>query len=521
MLWLIERQASRCTHEVGKSKGRGRAILTGIFCLITKKFEKIIRSKNLLRLPIAFGSGLAIALPVIVLLAVLGVAPRVYPLMQPDSFGYVHFDPSRSAIYPVFLQSIEAAGLSLKQATLVQSALYIVSFVVLLLVLHRHVLSAVATALYGILTAANIFLVQSQVTILTEALTLPLTNVLIIALVLAARKPSNLLTWLAIGLLCGLGMATRPAFLALIVGVVLTLPFFVRLRSLGLLAVLSALFVGFFGALLIERSLYFDQHAERKSLAGIVLFGKASILTTDPQYNDTYDDGPFDTLETAIQEEFADVTKWRQAEENPFRRVTHLADLEVYGQFQLLTETLGELASSRGVLVTEVMADYGQGVLLNNPRAYLNISATHLLGLWTTQALVALNAFGIETATPLPAILPPIDPETDASRPGKLMSMVVFPGFLVMGALCFLLTLSMLYRWIRVITNGGAAVIAPTERITAAMVSLGQAHLVLIAFVNISTPRYLLSSYPFLLLALLIVADWLVRCRVRRLPVVA
>ena len=43
--------------------------------------------------------------------AILFAIPSYYPLLQPDSFGYLSFDRSRTALYPLFLQALTGVGL--------------------------------------------------------------------------------------------------------------------------------------------------------------------------------------------------------------------------------------------------------------------------------------------------------------------------------------------------------------------------------------------------------------------------
>lgn len=391
-----------------------------------------------------------------------------------------------------------------------QCVLFVASFALLLWVLHRHVLTFYMTALFGSLIALNIYLVQAQVTILTEALTLPLSNLLIIAIVLAARHPKSLSPWLGIGFLCGLGMAIRPAFLALILGVVFALPLYLRTKHAAWLSTLSTLAFGFIAALILEYALYSSHHEERNSLLGLTLFGKAAIMTTDPHYNDTFSSGPYNQLETAVKNAFYEAKMWREAEKNILRKVTRLAELEVHAQYQLVRSDLKIAAKSMDISVSEVMQEYGKKVFLNNPGAYLRTSVSHYLDLWTTASQSAFDALGMKTNVPIPSMLLPAEPETDVIRPPSLISIIVTPAFFIMGVVSFgLLLLSLLHLTKALTISSVKSETVHTKLMWITMTGIGQAHLFLIAFINVSTARYLLSSYPFLLLAIVIYSQYL------------
>ena len=75
----------------------------------------------------------AFAVACAILFAALCLAiPSYFPLMEPDSYGYVDFAPSRTAIYPLFLRALMGLGLSLDQITYVQVTVFCGALTVLI-----------------------------------------------------------------------------------------------------------------------------------------------------------------------------------------------------------------------------------------------------------------------------------------------------------------------------------------------------------------------------------------------------
>jgi hypothetical protein len=75
------------------------------------------------------------------------VTPRAFPLVEPDSAGYIEFSNIRTAIYPAFLRIFGALGLGLEQITYVQLALFVLSLAALIAALLRAGMPRALTAL--------------------------------------------------------------------------------------------------------------------------------------------------------------------------------------------------------------------------------------------------------------------------------------------------------------------------------------------------------------------------------------
>src|SRR5215471_5477588 len=81
--------------------------------------------------------------------------PPFFPLIQPDSDGYIQFAPSRTALYPLFLNFFMTMGLSLVEITYVQLALVSLALIVLLAALLRAGVPRMLIVLFVLGLACN------------------------------------------------------------------------------------------------------------------------------------------------------------------------------------------------------------------------------------------------------------------------------------------------------------------------------------------------------------------------------
>ena len=87
--------------------------------------------------------------------AITFVLPPYFPLLEPDSPGYLEFDSNRTAFYPWFLRVSLRLGLTLEQITYVQIALFSVALLVLFAALMRARASKWVIAAVAVLFGAN------------------------------------------------------------------------------------------------------------------------------------------------------------------------------------------------------------------------------------------------------------------------------------------------------------------------------------------------------------------------------
>ncbi|MCH9844747.1 MAG: hypothetical protein K0U39_04490, partial [Alphaproteobacteria bacterium] len=86
---------------------------------ITPFFYKIEDKKTQIR--VASGAGFLYFM-------IAFITPHLIPLLELDSYGYLDFSEKRTAFYPLFLDMMQAIGLSLNAITIVQSLIFSIIF---------------------------------------------------------------------------------------------------------------------------------------------------------------------------------------------------------------------------------------------------------------------------------------------------------------------------------------------------------------------------------------------------------
>ena len=320
--------------------------------------------------------------------ATIYLSQSMLPTLEPDSAGYLQMDASRPVLYPLFLQIGAMLGDIISFTIILQTALYLISFYALILTLHRTFASVFVTLLAGMAVALNIYLQTFHTTILTESLSFTLMNGLIILLLRLVffKTASRTYHIILLGVMTGLLMALKPALTSLLPAIVLIVAVFAytqRQRFGRQTALILAVILGTLGA---DRLVYQSIHQERDSLSHYILFGKAAMLTTDPDFRIPQGLSSDETaLLAKMQEQFAPYKKWLSSEKNRLVTSNIRANMEVYAQFQLYP-----YINKRKELTTEdkaLMRRLGQVAITENPLAYVKLSLSYLAELWSVQAL--------------------------------------------------------------------------------------------------------------------------------------
>ena len=138
------------------------------------------------------------------------VAPRAFPLVEPDSAGYIEFSNVRTAIYPAFLRIFGALGLGLEQITYVQLALFVLSLATLVAALLRAGMPRVLIVLMVVGLLASFHLPSYHWTIMTESIFISVSTIGV-AFWLDYFRTGRIQFLAAISLCVGLLIAIRPA----------------------------------------------------------------------------------------------------------------------------------------------------------------------------------------------------------------------------------------------------------------------------------------------------------------------
>ncbi|MCH9853424.1 MAG: hypothetical protein K0U45_07965 [Alphaproteobacteria bacterium] len=149
------------------------------------------------------------------------ITPHFIPLLEPDSYSYLDFSPIRTAFYPIFLDIMQAIGLSLNAITIVQLAVFsiILGWLIFHLMLFGLPLLLVVGFYLGMV--GNIYLTAYHFSILTESISFSLVLLLMIYLLrfIHHKKTTD---FLMMTIFAAIATAIKPAFLPFCVGILIT-----------------------------------------------------------------------------------------------------------------------------------------------------------------------------------------------------------------------------------------------------------------------------------------------------------
>jgi hypothetical protein len=429
---------------------------------------------------------------------------------QPDSAGYIKFSAIRSSAYPMFIRLHSYLFSEIDFLIVSQVILYSLSFFYLMYIIHERLGNIFFVSIsFGIGISLNIYLQAYHLVILTESLVFTLMNVFL-ACFIKLKDQKNLSLMILLGIIAGSLFALKPAMITMI----LILPFvMLYLGSKDLIICSKSIFVTLLATLsivIVERAIYRNFHDQNRSLLPLTLQGKAAILTSYSDFVYPSIDKDQTSALIAWDKTLTPFEAWSSGERNKFLVRNLTSNFEVLSQY-------GEknLIERYNVIKLTDKQKVGMGIstILANPRIYLKHSMGHMISLWSVHELAFMGFFSglelpqfsdkfLQSAVPGDgAVEQYLDP--NSINAFSLLSIVVFPMFLSLGVInFFILTL----HGFRIILSAGVhtIIISQKQKLVFVLSGVGWLNLVFVAFVNISSPRYLMPVLPFILLATLI-----------------
>lgn len=437
-----------------------------------------------------------IAACVLAYCAAVLVVPPYTRLIEPDSTGYIEFVPLRSAFYPAFLYLCRAGGLSLVQTTWVQLAIFGAALAYLLCALRKIDVPRYLLAAFVVLLAANVLFSSFHRSILTESLYFSGTATLL-GLWLDYFRTGHIRFLVVAGLVLGLMIGVRPAG----IGVVPMHLFVVWLRrpqamSMWLLVIVTIVPV-IMGAG-SERLLYRAVHGDKsESTAPNLLIGMAAMLV---QPNMTFT-GPhaqtLTQLSARLYETYGPTQKYLADAPTIPVRAQLSAAYEALSQFQALASELVEAAKTESTTPDALRTELGKQIIAQNISGYVQLMLLNYFGQWS----IAAQNFP-PTARALAAYAganPAISFNGGLSYqflhpPATKVGLLVYPAFLIAGAVTFVLSFVFLLFLARpALLNTGEGFYLG---IAAFMSIMCHGYTLFVSLVNEWTPRFLMAVVP-------------------------
>ena len=438
----------------------------------------------------------------VIYVSLLPLVVDIFPLREPDSSGYIDFSAIRSSFYPIFLEFFNHVGIPIDLVPFVQVILFLLSLIYVTLIMQKHYFPLWMIIIFTFSITFNIYYNAYHFTILTESLSFSAMMVLLGHIISYAYK-GRLKDIILIGIIIGVLTGLRPNLFAFVPAALLIIGFANWGNGRSLMCHLGGFGLGFMIMVLVEISAFYAYHDQRNSLIPVTMLGKATILTTDKSFKspelETVEEKDLMRILTKAMEP---VKQWRTDESNPFLRAIYLADYEVFGQYTLLG--LAEFNPEGRTFASETKRSVGLKAIQANPWPYLNLSLHHYLGLWSVHGVTFFKTYSDQTN------YRPFFDDGDIEKGFDYrvipLSGLVFPAFLALGifinGLAFYYILQFLNkdRWQLIGKTRN-----PASFLSMSLVILVLAILTSTALVNISTPRYLMTVYPYAVLAFLIV----------------
>jgi hypothetical protein len=428
------------------------------------------------------------------------VTPRAFPLVEPDSAGYIEFSNTRTAIYPAFLRIFGALGLGLEQITYVQLALFVLSLAALIAALLRAGMPRALTALMVVALLASFHLPSYHWTIMTESIFISVSTISV-AFWLDYLRTSRIQFLASICLCVGLLIAIRPAGIAFLPMIPISIWLQWHRRDVSRTAVAAVVVVSLALGPVIERVIYRAVHGDQQaSLIPGTLLGKAAmVVRQDTTFTGSHASN-LRELGSALYTIYRPVREYLSHVPSLPALPIMTSAYEVAAQYQVLNEEIALMSARTGVPGDVLRTELGMQAIRDNIPGYIRLSLIHYIGQWSIMALkfppTARSINDYVAGYPRVPLADKLD-DLYLHPPASRIAVVVYPALLFAGVLTLAVGLLLPIFVVRRFVGDG-----PLRYVMIAAFFAATAHVytLLISFMNASTPRYLIAVYPQILL---------------------
>jgi hypothetical protein len=427
--------------------------------------------------------------------------PSYFPLLEADSAGYLNFIPQRTAIYPIFLRGMTQLGLSLEQITYVQTFLFSLALMTLLAALLRAGVSRVLVLFFTIALAANGYFSSFHHTILSESIFFTVmapTVAFWIDYLRTGRAVFLVMTGLGLGFLIGI----RPVAIVLVPMLIVSVWLKWHKRDVAGPLLVATLVLPLTVGPIAEQLLYRAEHGDRRaSVVPWSMLGKAAMLVrvgtvfTGPHHE------ALNKLGKQLTATYLPVHEFLAGLPSLAAYPVVTAGYEATAQFSVFGRDLEVVSAQSGVPGDVLAYELGKQSILADFPSYLRLSMVHYIGQWSIMAIKvppiaeAVNTYVASyPKVPLDGVLGDVILRPTASA----RAYVVYPAFLAAGVVTIVAGLALVVFMVR--PELGDEARGQYLMLAAFFAATCQSYTLLISFINVATPRYLMAVYPQLVL---------------------
>lgn len=424
------------------------------------------------------------------------MVPPYTRLIDPDSTGYIDFDPIRSALYPAFLYLCRAIGLDWVQITWVQLGIFGLALAYLLSALLRAGFPRLLLVLFVIGLAGNVLFSSFHRSILTESIYFSVSAVAVglwIDYFRSGRLSFLIFAGLALGLLIGF----RPAGLGLLPMHALA-AWLKRPRNMPVWMIVLAVVLPVAIGAGSERLLYRAVHgATSQSTAHNLAMGIAAMLIRPDMTFTGPHAAALTVLGAQLYEKYEPVHRYLDAAPSLPVRAQLSAAYEGEAQFQAFDHRINEIAKREGASVPVLVTELGKQIVQQNISGYVKLVLVNQFGQWSVAAQhfppTARLLAEYADANPAISFGGKLSYEYLHPRP-SLLGLVVYPAFLFAGAVTFALSIAFFaFLWRPALMNSPEGFYFGSACFMSAMC---QCYTFFISFINVWTPRFLMAVIP-------------------------
>ena len=418
---------------------------------------------------------------------IIDKSPSFFDLLQPDSDEYLSGKQSRTIVYHFILKISENLNLDI---VCFQKILLSLSIVSLLFFLKEQKVNNYILVIFFLLINLNYFYTSFSKTILPESIFFSLINFAIINLFRLKRFSS----FISFGLLLGFIYSIKPIGMAVSV-----LMFFFSLLLNQSLKKFFFTGLFFLIPILAESHLFNLKNDQRDTVFKYSVVGKLFLLSGEKNFNiNKYPDN-LHLLLTKTKDEFTKVHNFLDDIEDTLLQKELLSDFEVIAQFQTFKLNSVKSLDFDQKILYKNYKQIAYLILKNNFREYFSLSIGHYIGNWSIGSkLRFLN--NLNTKEEIPMYDELLKSSGKMNTPDLALIIVAQIFFLILFLTLTLKTLMLLYELFQ--KNIKSIKLHDLFYIT-----LSQIYLLSISFTNVSTPRYLMTIYPILIIILLSVVN--------------
>lgn len=438
--------------------------------------------------------------------------------IQPDSNGYLYFfsgtgaGANRIAGYPVFLLLMSTLKFSIIQIGYIQLGIFVASFYFLLDSLLKYGISKLIVGLLFVGLLINPFFNKFHFMILTESLSFSFLLIFLgVTMSLLRRGLAN--TSIAmLGAIIGFLAILKPVSLIFFpIGLIFLFLLFLISRAQSFqkyLLYLSLLCAPFLMILSAEKLVFFSAHDEKVSQVTEHFYGKSIMSTTFPNYKSFDDNLPESEMLKLLDEKYSSDQEYLESLEDLSEKLAiyTLLENDAYKHADLDNE-LARIALENDLEPGEFKKSIIFYSLKNNPTVFLSMTLRHYFSFFN---VYPSGKYYDKNGGPEHLINQAIDFSPSVTRS------LVHYSFLIFGGLFFLCSILILIKFLQLIFVNKFIQYSQTNKIFLLIILLGiLTHSIHLshAFFGVYVPRYLMFSYPYIVLFELLVIQYVIKSK--------